>query len=151
MTNLPNEEDWSGYKESFDSKSAYESFFGKSNEQMQVVFFEDGIELMTEIRFMPSKAFKYYVLGLRDFIIAGNFQPHEASDFSSYFLDMIELLLDSETSLISSSMSELMPALEHIASNQDKYQAPRDIYGDYSEKLDNIKLLCEEHAINLEH
>jgi hypothetical protein len=149
MNHIPSEKDWGEYWKDFDQKSAFESFFGKSNEQMQSHFYKNGNELMSELRFMPPKPFKYYILGFRDFILRGEFPAYEASDFASYFLDMVEYLLRSDAQLISSSMIELMPALEYVANNQDKYEAPPDIYGDFLEKLSNIRALCEKLSIQV--
>ena len=148
MNNIPTEDDWGNYKADFDQSSAYESFFGKSNEQMQAYFYKNGNELMSEIRFMPTKPFQYYILGFRDFVLAGNFQCHEASDYASYFFDMVEYLLENNVALIISSMRELMPSLEYVANNQNKYEAPYDIYGDFKTKYSTIKCLCNKHSIN---
>lgn len=147
MSYIPNEEDWGTRGSDLDRRSAYESFFGKSNEQMQTYFYRNGSELISEIRFMPPRPFRYYILGVRDFILADNFPRYEAADFCSYFLDMVEYLLKNETSLVSSSMLALMPTLEYIANNQDKYEAPYDIYGDFSKNLVRIKALCEKHSV----
>ncbi len=149
MMVIPSKEDWGDYKKDLDSESAFKSFFGKSNADMQSKFFKDGTELMTEIRFMPPRAFEYYIIGFRDFILADKFPCYEASDFTSYFLDMVEYMLINNTSLVSSSMPELMPALEIVAKNQEKYEAPFDIYGDFNDKLSSIIGLCEKSSIRV--
>lgn len=141
MDNMPSEEDWGEYWKDLDQKSAYDSFFGKSNDQLQNDFYKNGIELAYEIRFMPKNPFGYYILGLRDFILAGDFPEHEAADFTSYFLDMVVYVLEHDYPMISSKMKDLMPALKYISYNQDVYDAPLEIYGDYMEKFNKIKYL----------
>lgn len=148
MGNIPSEEDWGEYWKNFDQKSAYGSFFGRSNEQLQSQFHKDGIELVYEIRFMPKRVFDYYVLGLRDFIISGDFPDHEAADFSSYFLDMVIYLLEHDPQMISSRIKDLTPALKYVADNQKIYDAPVDIYGDFSEKFIKIKKLCKLNKLD---
>lgn len=149
MNEVPTKEDWGEYWKDIDQKSAFDSFFGKSNEEMQRLYFKNGNQLMTEIRFMPSKPFSYYILGLKDFIQKGNFPDHEASDFASYFLDMVEHVIESNTSSISANMKQLFPTLKYIAENQDRFDAPVAIYGDFANKLDSIINLCVERKIDL--
>lgn len=139
MDSIPTKEDWGDYWKDFDRKSAFNSFYGKSNSEMQALYFTHGNELMTEIRFMPPKPFQYYILGLKDFILADVFPEHEASDFTSYFLAMVELVVKTEPKMIEPVIHSLMPAIEYVANNQSKYQAPIDIYGDYLDKLSSIR------------
>ena len=144
MNQIPREEDWGDYWKDIDMKGAHASYFGKSNQQMQHEFYKNGNYLISELRFMPPKPFLYYMLGFRDFILADNFPPHEASDFSSYFLWLVDYLLEHEPQMITPIIDDLMPALEHVAKNQEKYDAPVDIYGSYLNKLSHIKGLCRK-------
>jgi hypothetical protein len=142
--NIPTKEDWGEYWLDIDQSSAYKTFFGKSNLELQKVYFENGQEIMTEIRFMPVVPFRYYVFGLSEFISAGNFPKYEAADFTSYFLDMIELVLKLEPDKVGPLIDNILPTVKKIARDQHSYDAPVDLYGDYQIKADSIISLIDE-------
>lgn len=139
MDNIPEEQDWGEYWKDIDQTSAFSNFFGKSNKQMQTHFFIDANELINEIRFMPVTVFNYYILGLQIFIESGNFPENEDAHIVSYFLDMIEFLLINEPEKISHRIIELMPTIEMVANNQNKYNADYITFGCFLEKLESIK------------
>ena len=147
MSVIPSEKDWGEYWKDFDQKSAYSSFFGKSNSQMQEAFFKDGNDLMTEIRFMPVIPFRYYILGFRDFILNGKFPPYEASDIATYFLDMVVWVIEESPEKIAPVMQELMPSINFVANNQVKYEADEQIYGSFLDRLNKIQELCTKNSI----
>ncbi len=62
---------------------------------------------------------------------------------------MVEHVIESNTSSISANMKQLFPTLKYIAENQDRFDAPVAIYGDFANKLDSIINLCVERKIDL--
>jgi len=135
---IPSESDWGEYWKDLDQKSAYENFYGKSNEQLQNIYYSRGQEIMTEIRFMPSVPLKYYLVGFKDFVTGGRFPEYESSDYASYFLDMIEALLFERSEDIASLKDELVSAAKYISENQDSYEADKSIYGDFADNYERI-------------
>lgn len=138
---VPSENDWGNYTADLDQRSAHERFGGKTNEDMQKEYYSNVLERVAELRFMPPIPFRYYVIGFKDFIIAGSFAEYEASDAANSFLKLVESSLMSNARVISPVMNALMPAVEQVANNQEKYEAPEEIYGCFKDKLSNIKSL----------
>lgn len=90
---------------------------------------------------MPDVPFRYYMLGFRDFVMAGNFAHLEDSDAASCFLGLVEEKLEKQPDYILPIMVELMPAVRHVAQNQSLFHADENIYGDFLEKLKRIEAL----------
>jgi hypothetical protein len=56
---------------------------------MQPHFRANVIEATAELRFMPEAPFRYYMIGFRDFLMAGDFDHLGASDAASCFLRLV--------------------------------------------------------------
>lgn len=139
MINIPTEKQWGDWKSDVDILSAHKIFFGKTNDEVQGDFYRCVIERADELRFMPDEVFQYYILGFRDFIMAGNFQLFDDADAASSFIKLIEYKLENSFSTISPLMTELMPSITYVCENQDKFGASVDTYGDFREKLKKIE------------
>ena len=106
-------------------------------------FRRNVIERTDELRFMPEVPFRYYILGLRDFVMAGEFDEFGAADAASCFINLVLQKLETKPESIVTILSELLPAIRHIATNQSIYEAIEDIYGSFQEKLKRIEFLHE--------
>jgi len=135
---IPKEADWGDYKKDLDQKSAFISFAGRSNDEMQSDFYKNIHERVSELRFMPTVPFRYYVIGLRDFIVHGEFAKYESADIANCFLSLVEDRLENQSESIMLVVDELMPVVEEVCRNQKKYDAPEDIYGNFMDKLTKI-------------
>src|SRR5882724_2375449 len=91
-----------------------------------------------DLYFMPEVPFRYYVLGYRDYIMAGRFSKHDASDAASCFVRLVLRKLQEQPRYIVSIMPELLPAVEHVAQNQAAFHADESIYGSFLEMLKQI-------------
>lgn len=138
MKKVPTEKEWLGYEKDLDASYAYKVFFGKTNEEMQSSFKLNVIERTDEIRFMPVKAFQYYIFGLRDYVMKRNFGYLDSSDAASCFLGLVLEKLESEPSKIIPVLSELIPSLEFVSNNQNLYDANEEIYGNFKNKYKHI-------------
>lgn len=138
MKKVPTEKEWLGYEKDLDASYAYKVFFGKTNEEMQSSFKLNVIERTDEIRFMPVKAFQYYIFGLRDYVMKRNFGYLDSSDAASCFLGLVLEKLESEPSKIIPVLSELIPSLEFVSNNQNLYDANEEIYGNFKNKYEHI-------------
>jgi hypothetical protein len=138
---VPTEEEWGPYRDDLDQRSAHDLFAGRTNEEMQPYFRRNVIERADELRWMPAIPFGYYMLGFRDFVIADDFAPLDASDAASCFLGLVEEKLQKQPSYILPIMSELMPALRFVAQNQARFDASKNIYGSFPETLKRIEAL----------
>lgn len=141
MKEVPSEKDWDNYKDNLDSLYAHKMFFGKTNQEMQESFKLNVLGRVDELRWMPEKAFQYYMLGFRDYVMTEDFGFYDEADASCCFLELIIQKLEEQPNHIISILSELMEAAEYVGNNQSKYDADKDIYGSFKEKLHKIKQL----------
>ena|SRR5579883_1539711 len=140
---VPTEQDWGDYQRDLDQNSAHEKFFGRTNEEMQPRFRRNLFSYEEELYYMPEIPFRYYTLGFRDFVMAGNFEGRDASGAASCFLGLVEQKLQNNPRHIMPIMPDLFPAIEHVAHNQSAYDADVEIYGHFLDTLKRIQDLYE--------
>lgn len=136
---IPTEADWGDYTADLDQEYAHRVFFGKTVEETRADFRENVIERTDELRFMPAVPFRYYVMGLRDFVLEGPFDGADAPSAAGCFLSLVWEKLRDHPDQILPVMPELMPAAEHLAGHQADYDADPEIFGDFSETLRAIR------------
>lgn len=141
MLPIPTEADWGDYGSDLDQEWAHGKFAGKSNDEMQQYFREIPIEAASDLRFMPEIPFRYYMLGFRDCIMSGEFEPCHDSDAASCFLHLVVEKLESQPGHIVPIMPELLLAVEHVGRNQASFNADESIYGNFLETLKRIQEL----------
>jgi|SRR5579871_3795992 len=142
---VPTENDWGDYRSDLDQEYAHRVFAGRTNEEMQPHFRANVIERAGELRFMPEIPFRYYMIGFRDFVRAGDFE-YEGADAASCFLRLVLKKLEQEPECIAPIMPELLETVEHVARNQSAFDADIDIYGDF---LDLAAQICALNAARL--
>jgi hypothetical protein len=136
---VPTEAEWGDYQADLDQKNAHDLFAGHTNEEMQPHFYRNVIERADELLCMPEMPFRYYMLGFRDFVMAGKFAHLENSDAASCLLSLIEEKLERHPGHILPIMPELLPAIRHVGQNQTLFDADENIYGKFQEKQDRIE------------
>ncbi len=140
---VPTEADWGDYQSDLDQNYAHKIFAGRTNQEMLPRFRNNVIEATDELRWMPEVPFRYYILGFRDFVMAGEFNHLEASDAASCFIRLVLEKLEKQPSYILPVMPQLLPAIQHVAMNQASFEASEDIYGNFQEKLGRIEALYD--------
>ena len=143
MMPVPTEADWGNYQADLDQTYAHKLFAGRSNEEMIPHFHRNVIERTDELRRMPELPFRYYMIGFRDFMMAGKFAPLWASDAASCFLGLVLEKLEKQPGYILQIMPQLLPAVRHVAMNQAAFEASEDVYGSFPEMLRRIEGLYE--------
>lgn len=138
-TKVPTQKDWQGYEDDLDSKDAYETFFGKTNKEIQKEFKEREYMLAEPLLFMPLRPFRYYVMGFRDAVLDADFGSFAASDIASSFLRLIEAKLDSQPNHILPVMDDLLQAIDFVGKHQTDFDAPEHIYGNFQEIGERIR------------
>jgi hypothetical protein len=137
---VPTEKDWGDYHSDLDQEYAHRLFAGHTNEEMQPHFRANVIERTSELRFMPEIPFRYYMIGFRDFVMAGDFE-YEGADAGSCFLRLVLQKLEQEPACIAPIMPELLETVEYVAQNQSALDADKDIYGDFLDLAAQIRAL----------
>jgi hypothetical protein len=138
---IPTEADWGNYSADLDQNWAHQHYYGKTNEEMQKYFHNSPIEGASDLRFMPEIPFRYYMLGYRDFVISRNFEVCEDASAADCFLSLVQHKLEKHPRYTVPIMSELLPAIEHVATHQEEFNADEDIFGNFLERLDRIRTL----------
>lgn len=142
---LPGAAEWGPETDDLDESYARRIFFGKSVQQTFPLFARNVIERASELRFMPQACFRYYLLAYRDYLLLDSTpQDKMAADAASCFFGLVLEKLANEPANILSLLPELLPTLRYLALYQDAYDADRDIYGDFSEKLIEVERLVRE-------
>jgi hypothetical protein len=134
------------YRSDLDQEWAHRKFAGKSNDEMQQYFREIPIEAASDLRFMPEIPFRYYMLGFRDCVMSGEFEPCHDSDGASCFLHLVVEKLEFQPRHIVPIMPELLSAVEYVAHNQAAFDAEESIYGSFPEILEQIQALYSARA-----
>jgi hypothetical protein len=137
------EAEWGDYQADRDQNYAHKLFAGRTNQEMLPRFRRNVIERTDELRRIPEVPFRYYMLGFRDFVMAGEFDHLGASDAANCFLGLVLDKLERQPAHILPIMARLLPAVRHIAMNQPAFDASENIYGSFQEKLRCIEGLCE--------
>ncbi|MGZ8243893.1 hypothetical protein, partial [Methylomagnum sp.] len=129
-------DDWIGLDD-MDVRYAFEQFAGKSNDDMQEAFKKNVIERCDNLRFMPMKPFKYYIFGLKKYVESNI--SSDSTDAASCFLELIQERFIANREEAIEIIMELMPTIEMVALNQHNFGADTDIYGNFLEKLNDLK------------
>jgi hypothetical protein len=138
---VPTEAEWGNYQADLDQACAHKLFAGRSNQEMLPHFRSNVIQRTDELRWMPEVPFRYYMLGFRDFVMAGEFNQLEASDAANCFLSLVQEKLEKQPAHILPIMSQLLTAVRHVATNQASFDASESIYGNFPKKAVRIEEL----------
>lgn len=137
---IPSEREWGDYESDEDANYSHMKFVGKSLEDALPCFKNHVLEACDELRFMPGIPFRYYMLAFRNYVISKGLLSNDmASDATSSFLDLIVEKLAKSPESIRPILGELMPAVEYVANNQTLFNADKEIYGDFLDRLVGIK------------
>lgn len=139
---IPSKGDWGDLSDN-DVLEAFEHFSGKSNNELQISFKNNVIQRCSNLRWMPIQPFKYYILGLKQYIESEDYGVFDLPDAASCFIELVEEKAISNESEMKATYPKIRGFIEHLVENQDKYEADEDIYGDFKEKADNIAALLK--------
>lgn len=100
---------------------------------------------------MPEIPFRYYMLSFKNYLAGPQFlETYEACDAASCFLGLVLDKLDNSFDDIAPILSEIMPTVEYVAKNQVLFDADVEIYGDFNEKLSEIKQMMNKAKSSLD-
>ena len=143
---IPNASDWHGYESDLDVRSLHGLFFGKSIDEVQSYFGEGrSIERMDELLFAPRPVFQYYVRAFARYVLSK--AAVGDSDSASPFLSLVEEREMRDPGSVRNIIHALDEALVFVAHNQAYFDAPLDIYGDFSERVQRIYAMCDAQPI----
>ena len=140
-TMVPGHEEWAGYESDLDVRDAHRMMFGKSNDDIQKYFGGyHSIRRADELLFMPRRAFQYYVFAFAQFMMSENAKSE--SDSASPFLGLLVAREKRDPSSVRQVYAQLAPIVAHVASHQEYFDADPDIYGQFTNLEDELRVLC---------
>jgi hypothetical protein len=146
---VPSEADWHDWpphvkrRLDLDEAHARRTFAGKSFEEALELFHTNVLSYHEDLYYMPPVAFRYYMLAFKSYVLSEAALEDEcdAACAASTFLHVVERRLQSDPHSIAPIMSDLLTAVEFVATNQERYSADRDIFGDFRKELERIRAL----------
>ena len=139
---MPNKNDWSGYQGDLGVEYMRKKFFGKSWQEVIGEFGESrSIERADELLFCPRIVFQYYIQAFVQYIYCDRAKGD--SDSAKAFLNLLKYREKSDPGSVSNILDYLEPVIEYATSNQEFFEAPVDIYGDFRDLAKEIRVLCQ--------
>jgi hypothetical protein len=141
--NVPAEDQWGAWSTDLDTKSAHDSFAGRSFAEAQALFHENVLWHTGELRSMPPIPFRFYILAFKTYVLspAAREDECEAADAASCFVHLVESKLREAKADIEPVISILLPAVAYVCDHQREYGAQLEIYGDFAELHARIRAL----------
>lgn len=143
---IPSDEDWGDFERNHDIAHAYRFFSGRDNKEVQEEFRKNALMRCFDIGYMPIIPFRYYLLGLRDFIISEADGYFEKSTAVDCFVGLIENKLCISPEYICPIWNELVNAVEIILSGQENFDMDIDIYGDSQARLKKMLNMVNDNC-----
>jgi hypothetical protein len=138
---VPDESAWYGYEDDLDVRYMHGLFFGKTIDEVQEYFVGGrAIERSGEFLFAPRPVFQYYIQAFAKFLLSE--RGAGEADAASPFLHLLENREERDPGSVREVYSSLTECVEYVARNQDYFDAPIDIYGDFKEQAARIHQVC---------
>jgi len=141
LRKVPGADAWLGYESDLDVRYAHKLMFGKSTSEVQGHFGGVmSIERADELLFMPRRAFQYYVFAFAEFVLSDGATGD--ADSASPFLRLLVNREKRDPGSVAQIYEDLVSVVDHVASNQIRYEADENIYGNFRELAVELKTLC---------
>ena len=137
---IPGAQEWLGYEADLDVAYLHKLIFGKSIQEAIPYFANQCIERMDELLFSPRRVFQYYVHAFGAYLMSESAAGE--SDAASPFLSLLEAREKRDPGSVQNIIEALEPYLAFVAERQEYFDAPEHIYGNFSQRVANIRLAC---------
>jgi len=124
---IPNQDNWSQYKENLDGKYLYEIFYGKSFEDVWQYFYTDvSMSKGHELLYAPKPIFQYYIHSFILFLLSDD--ATNEPDSPSVFLNLLISKEYNNPKSVAEIFHILNVAVEYISNHQDLFDSDIDIW-----------------------
>jgi hypothetical protein len=137
---IPDSQDWLGYESDLDVAYLHKLIFGKSIQEAIPHFANQAIARMDELLFAPRRVFQYYVFSFGEYLMLESAAGE--SDAASPFLALLEEREKRDPRSVKNIIEPLQPYLEFVATRQEYFDAPEDIYGNFNKRVADIRRAC---------
>jgi hypothetical protein len=129
---LPTAEDINIY-DSLDERNACQNFLGKSVEQAEALFRENGVVYQEDLMWMGPVGFRFYVEAIVRYLeseaAAGD------SDIVSCFAALLEFRLEEDHGQFVLVADRLVGICDYLIEHYDRFDVTPEIYGDVRARL----------------
>lgn len=130
-------EDWGDLGIDPEVQSGYRLYGGRSRDEVMPLFAANPIERAAELRFAPMAVFNYYVFCFADVLSAP--AGDGAADAASCFLRLVRDRLATDAAGVAAIFPALKSAIDSAAEQQAFFDADVDIYGSFSDIVQQIE------------
>jgi len=124
-------------KDDIEAQYALDFFLGKTQEEAWGMCDYYALNYQEELQSLPEYPFNFYASVLAKYIISDD--AIDDSDGASSFISMVAWMLKRQRNIIYRETEKLLIAsAEKVANNQEFYDAPFDIYGDFKEEFKKV-------------
>ena len=144
--NIPTKAQWEPFRKGdLDYECAYKHFLGKSFSEAVELFAKNALIYQEDLCSMPPVPFRFYTLAFIKYLLSE--KSRNDSDGASTFLKLVRWKLEKDCDSIAPIMDEALSCAQHIALNQEFYDASVDIYGKFSEEFESIMKIWNKPKI----
>ena len=138
---IPTRSDWGEVDPNdLDAQWAFEQFLGKSFADAEELFATNALFYGEALESMPPVPFNFYACALAQYLTSN--RARGDADGASSFLNRLAWILQTRPQIVfAETKAKLLSAAEHVAANQDFYEASVSIYKRFPERLNRIKRL----------
>jgi hypothetical protein len=134
---IPTEADWDSESWGIDTPCAYGHFFGKSHNEAVAMFLDNSGLYSEDVFFMPCVVYGFYIRDFAGYILSDKSKDDDQA--ASGFVLCAERGVKKCHHALRENLDIILPALDRIYVNQEYFNAPKDIYTDFKERIDLIK------------
>lgn len=142
---LPSEREINPHLGCLDGEYAVKMFFGKTLEEAEVLFQENGLSRREDLMYMGPVAFVFYFTAALRYLKSP--MSADDSDFASSMTDLLEWRVLGEHEdyqQIRSARSDMIEFCSHLMKHYDLYDINFHIYGDLRPRLDKLLKKLQE-------
>lgn len=143
VPNVPSDKDWGGDTDDLDAQWAREKFFGADPQKAWALFEHDVVAAAEHIEHMPPIPFRYYLYLLGRYVCELSESNDNAADAASNFLRSVLYNLQLHRDRIMPAIPILIQLVRAVAANQEMYDAPESIYGNFVDLESQIGQLAK--------
>ncbi len=145
----PSEREINPHPGCLDGEYAVKMFLGKTQEEAEILFQENGLSRQEDLMYMGPVGFVFYFTAALRYLKSP--MSADDSDFASSMTRLLEWRVLGEHEdyeQIRPARSDMIDFCSHLMKNYDLYDIDLNIYGDLRPRLDNLlnKLQSEQSA-----
>lgn len=140
---IPTETDWRSEAWGLDEPYAFESFFGKSLAEAEMLFaeggegFQNALSRQEDLSVMPFRCFQFYVWAYMNYLLSERSKCD--ADGASAFMHLVVMRQEDFRRMGSEAVSAALGVLDRIARSQEWYDADWDIYGNFNKRATEVR------------